>query len=38
MLYGNAELRLALGEIKVVVPGEIGVFGAADVGRVFLFH
>ena len=35
VLYGNAELRLALGEIKVVVPGEIGVFGAADVGRVF---
>ena len=35
VLYGNAELRLVLGEIKVVVPGEIGVFGAADVGRVF---
>ncbi len=35
VLYGNAELRLALGEIKIVVPGEIGVFGAADVGRVF---
>ena len=35
VLYGNAELRLALGELRIVVPGEFGVFGAADVGRVF---
>ena len=34
-LYGNAELRLALGRINLLVPGEFGVFGAADVGRVF---
>ena len=34
-LYANAELRLALASIDVVVPGEFGVFGAADVGRVY---
>lgn len=35
VLYGNAELRLALADIRLVVPGEFGVFGAADIGRVF---
>lgn len=34
-LYGNAELRLALARINVVVPGEFGLFAAADVGRVY---
>ena len=34
-LYANAELRLALARINVLVPGEFGLFGAADVGRVF---
>ena len=34
-LYGNAELRLALARINVLVPGEFGLFAAADVGRVF---
>lgn len=34
-LYGNAELRLAVARINLVVPGEFGLFGAADVGRVF---
>ena len=34
-LYANAELRLALASIKVLVPGEFGLFGAADVGKVF---
>ena len=34
-LYANAELRLALAEINVLVPGEFGLFGAADVGKVF---
>lgn len=34
-LYGNAELRLALAGINLLVPGEFGLFGAADVGRVF---
>ncbi len=34
-LYANVELRLALGGIRVLVPGEFGLFGAADVGRVY---
>lgn len=36
MAHGNAELRLALGSMKVVLPAEVGVFGLADAGRVFL--
>ena len=35
-LYGNAELRARLGRFLVVLPGDFGVFGLADVGRVFL--
>jgi hypothetical protein len=35
-VYGNAELRLRFGRFFFVVPGELGVFGLADVGRVFL--
>ena len=34
--YGNAELRLRLGRFYVLLPGDYGVFGLADVGRVFL--
>ncbi len=34
-LYANAELRLKLARVNVVVPGEFGVFAAADVGRVY---
>ena len=34
-LYGNAELRFGLAKIKLLVPGEFGLFGAADAGRVF---
>ena len=34
-LYANAELRLSLVPIKIIVPGELGLFFAADVGRVF---
>ena len=34
--YGNAELRLSLFRSQVVLPAEIGLFGLADVGRVFL--
>jgi hypothetical protein len=34
--YGTAELRLALGHVLVVLPADIGVFGLADAGRVFL--
>lgn len=33
-LYGNSELRLVLAEIKLLIPGELGLFGAADAGRV----
>ncbi len=34
--YGNAELRFGLGRLKVVLPGQFGLFAAADAGRVFL--
>ena len=34
-LYGNAELRLVLARIKLLVPGEFGLFTAVDAGRVF---
>lgn len=35
-LYGNAELRVRLGRFFVVLPGDYGIFGMADVGRVYL--
>ncbi len=35
-LYGNAELRLFLSKFFVLLPGEFGVFGLGDVGRVYL--
>jgi hypothetical protein len=34
--YGNAELRLRLFEVNVLVPTEVGVLGLADAGRVFV--
>jgi hypothetical protein len=34
--FGNAELRLLLGTIDLVLPAEVGVFALADVGRVWL--
>lgn len=34
-VYANAELRVALARINVLVPGEFGLFAAADVGRVY---
>ena len=34
-LYANAELRFALAPFQFLVPGEFGVFLAADTGRVF---
>jgi hypothetical protein len=34
--YGNAELRLRLGDFKVLVPEDFGIFGLADAGRVWL--
>ncbi len=35
-LYGSAEVRLPLLRHGLVVPGEVGVLGIADAGRVFL--
>jgi Omp85 superfamily domain len=35
-VYGSAELRLALGRLQIVLPADVGVFGLADAGRVFL--
>lgn len=34
-VYGGGELRLALARYSAVVPGQVGVFGFTDVGRVF---
>jgi hypothetical protein len=33
--YGSGELRLPLTRYSLIVPGELGVFGFADAGRVF---
>ena len=33
-LYGNSELRLVLTKIKLLISGELGLFGIADAGRV----
>ncbi len=35
-LYGNAELRVRLGSFFAVLPGDYGIFGIADAGRVYL--
>ena len=35
-LYGNADLRLRLGQITLILPAHVGIFGLADIGRVFL--
>jgi Omp85 superfamily domain len=35
-LYGNAELRLFLTKFFFVLPGDFGVFGLADAGRVYV--
>ena len=35
-VYGNAELRLVLGRIMLLLPANVGIFGLADAGRVFL--
>lgn len=36
LLFGSAELRLTLGKAVFIVPGEYGILGLADVGRVYL--
>jgi hypothetical protein len=35
-VYGNAELRLHLTRMLILVPTDVGIFGLADVGRVYL--
>jgi len=35
-VFGNADLRVFLVRLKIVVPGDLGVVGFADVGRVFI--
>ncbi|MEP7177225.1 MAG: hypothetical protein ABI860_11815, partial [Gemmatimonadales bacterium] len=35
-LYGSAEARLRLGRFHMVLPGDYGLLGIADVGRVYL--
>ena len=34
--YGSAELRLSLARFELILPTQLGVFGLADVGRVYL--
>ena len=36
-VYGNVDVRVVLARLKFIVPGDIGVQGFFDVGRVF-FH
>jgi hypothetical protein len=36
MLYGSAELRIPLAEFPLILPLNIGVFGFADAGRVYM--
>ena len=35
-LYGRMELRLILGKAIFIIPGEYGIFGLTDIGRVYL--
>jgi len=35
-VYGNAELRLHLTDVFLLLPAQFGIFGLGDVGRVFL--
>ena len=35
-VFGSGELRLRLGNARVLVPVDLGVFGFADAGRVYL--
>ena len=34
-LYGNAELRFRLARLRIIFPGNIGLFALGDAGRVF---
>jgi hypothetical protein len=35
-VFGNVELRLSIAKFFVLVPGQLGVFGLGDAGRVYL--
>jgi len=35
-VYGNVELRLSVAKFFLLVPGEMGVFGLGDAGRVYV--
>jgi len=35
-VYGNVELRLSVAKFFLLVPGELGVFGLGDAGRVYV--
>ncbi len=35
-VYGNAELRLFVSRFNILLPGDFGIFGLADAGRVYL--
>jgi hypothetical protein len=35
-MYGSADLRIPLSRIKLIIPGQQGVFGFVDGGRVYL--
>ena len=35
-VYGNAELRLRIARVFIVLPADLGVFGLADAGRVYV--
>jgi hemolysin activation/secretion protein len=35
-VYGNVELRLSVARFYFLVPGQLGVFGLGDAGRVYL--
>ena len=36
MVFGNAEARVPVGEVKLIVRGDLGVLGLADAGRVYV--
>ncbi|HEU5219566.1 MAG TPA: hypothetical protein VFU23_12980, partial [Gemmatimonadales bacterium] len=35
-VYGSAEIRLPLTRLQIIIPGEQGLFGFADAGRVYV--
>jgi hypothetical protein len=35
-VYGSADLRIPLSRLKLIIPGQQGIFGFVDGGRVYL--